>query len=94
MYWDVTEVITENPRELKVTFADGLSGLVKIDKSFCSGVFTALLDDEMILEARVENGVVTWPNGLDLAPDTMYHEIKRSSERLYILRSEIDGVSC
>ena len=25
-------------------------------------------------------------NGLDLAPDTMYHEIKRSTERRYILR--------
>jgi len=82
MYWDVTEVKNENPRELMVRFADGLSGLVVIDKSFCSGVFKVLLDDDEIRD----NGVVTWPNGLDLAPDTMYHEIKRSSERRYILR--------
>ena len=86
MYWDVTEVKNENPRELMVRFADGLSGHVVIDKSFCSGVFRVLLDDDEIREARVDNGVVTWPNGLDLAPDTMYHEIKRSSERRYILR--------
>ena len=74
------------PRELTVRFADGLSGLVFIDHSFCSGVFRALLDDEVVGQARVDNGVVTWPNGLDLAPDTMYHEIKRSSDRLYILK--------
>jgi hypothetical protein len=86
MYWDVTEVKVVKPRELTVRFADGLSGLVYIEHSFCSGVFRALLDDEVVGQARVDNGVVTWPNGLDLAPDTMYQEIKRSSDRLYILK--------
>lgn len=86
MYWDVTEVKVEKPRELTVRFADGLCGHVFIDHLFCSGVFRALLDDEIVGQARVDNGVVTWPNGLDLAPDTMYHEIKRSSDRLYILK--------
>jgi hypothetical protein len=86
MYWDVTEVTVKKPRELSICFADGLSGLVFIDRSFCSGVFKALLDDEVVGQATVDNGVVTWPNGLDLAPDTMYHEIKRSSDRLYILK--------
>jgi hypothetical protein len=86
MHWDVTEVKIERPRELTVRFADGLSGRVVIDHSFCSGVFNVLLDDDVVRQARVDNGVVTWPNGLDLAPDTMYHEIKRSSERCYILK--------
>lgn len=86
MHWDVTEVKSERPRELTVRFADGLSGLVVIDHSFCSGVFNVLLDDDVVRQARVDDGVVTWPNGLDLAPDTMYHEIKRSSERRYILK--------
>jgi hypothetical protein len=87
MYWDVTEIKFEKPRELTVRFADGLSGLVIIDHSFCSGVFEVLLDDDVVRQARVENGVVTWPNGLDLAPDTMYHEIQSSSDRRYILRN-------
>jgi hypothetical protein len=87
MYWDVTEIKFEKPRELTVRFADGLSGLVIIDPSFCSGVFEVLLDDDVVRQARVENGVVTWPNGLDLAPDTMYHEIQSSSDRRYILRN-------
>ncbi len=86
MYWDVTEVKFEKPRELMVKFADGLSGSVIIDQSFCSGVFKVLLDDNVVQLARVNNGVVTWPNGLDLAPDTMYREIQRSSERRYILK--------
>ena len=86
MYWDVIEVKTENTREFRVKFDDGLSGLIVIDSSFCSGVFKALLDDDLVRQARVDNGVVTWPNGLDLAPDTMYNEIKSNPERRYVLK--------
>lgn len=85
MYWDVVQVQSIAPRELKVQFADGLSGVVRIDTSFCTGVFNALLNDQVIGGAEVSNGVLVWPNGLDLAPDTMYHEIKRSPDHRYNL---------
>ena len=86
MYWDVVEVRPENTREFRVKFDDGLSGLIVIDSSFCSGVFKALLDDDFLRQASADNGVVTWPNGLDLAPDTMYNEIKSNPERRYVLK--------
>ncbi len=85
MYWDVVEVQSVAPRELAVQFADGLSGVVRIDRSFCTGVFNPLLNDQAIGDARVSHGVLVWPNGLDLAPDTMYREIKRSPDRRYNL---------
>jgi len=34
MYWDVVQVQSIAPRELEVKFADGLSGVVRIDTSF------------------------------------------------------------
>ena len=83
MYWDVVEVRPAAPRTLTVRFADGLSGTVYIAPNFCTGVFHPLLDDEMVGMATVENGVVVWPNGLDLAPDTMHREIKNNSRRHY-----------
>jgi hypothetical protein len=86
MYWDVVQVKSVAPRELQVQFVDGLSGVVRIDTSFCTGVFNPLLNDQAIGAAHVSNGVVVWPNGLELAPDTMYHEIKRSPDRRYNLR--------
>lgn len=43
MYWDVVQVQSIAPRELAVQFADGLSGVVRIDTSFCTGVFNPLL---------------------------------------------------
>ena len=85
MYWDVVQFKSVAPRELQVQFADGLSGVVCIDTSFCTGVFNPLLNDQVIGDAQVINGVVAWPNGLDLAPDTMYHEIKRNPDRRYHL---------
>ncbi len=42
MYWDVVEVRPNAPRELAVTFADGLTGTIYIDHSFCTGVFETL----------------------------------------------------
>ncbi len=85
MYWNVVDFRPVAPRTLAVQFADGLSGTIRIEPSFCSGVFEALIEDEAICTARVENGAVTWPNGLDLAPDTMYREIQRDSARRYVL---------
>jgi hypothetical protein len=86
MYWDVIEVRSIAPRELTVRFADGLSGVLRMDLSFCTGVFDPLRNDHLLGSAQVSNGVVVWPNGLDLAPDTMYREIKRSPDRRYILQ--------
>lgn len=86
MYWDVVEVYPVAPRELAVEFADGLSGVIHIDLSFCHGVFEILRNDEAINQATAVNGVLVWPDGLDLAPDTMYWEIKRSPARRYELK--------
>jgi hypothetical protein len=30
----------------------------------------------IVIEARVTDGVVTWPGDLDLVPDAMYDEIR------------------
>lgn len=88
MYWDVIRVQSIAPRTLQITFADGLTGLVFIDTSFCTGVFTALKEDSAVSSAFAENGVVMWENGLDLAPDTMHREIKNSPNRHYVIKAQ------
>ncbi|MFU8790320.1 MAG: hypothetical protein ACNA7G_14920 [Methylobacter sp.] len=45
-----------------------------------------LSGDELVGCAKIDNGVLVWPNGLDLAPDTMYWEIKRNPQRRYDLK--------
>lgn len=83
MKCDVVEIHPIGQRMLKVKFMDGLAGTICLPLAYCTGVFRPLLDDKLLDQARVEHGVVVWPNGLDLAPDTMYQEIRQNSERHY-----------
>ncbi len=83
MHWDIVEVKPTGNRTLAVKFEDGVAGTIRLDPSFCTGVFSALLDDKLLEQAAVQYGALTWPNGLDLAPDTMYKEIRQNPARHY-----------
>jgi hypothetical protein len=83
MHWDVIEIAPIGNRTLTVKFADGLTGTIRLDPSYCTGIFSPLLDDELLSQATVQHGAVAWPNGLDLAPDTMHKEIRQSANRHY-----------
>ena len=90
MYWDVIHVeVLENYR-LKVKFYDNLEGIVDISKKWLTGVFAPLTDPNVFKKAYVdrENCAVTWNidgDPVDLAPDTMYKEIKNNNG-IYILK--------
>lgn len=79
--WRVTRVKALSGFRLLVRFVDGLEGEVDASGLILSkkaGVFATLADPRKFSEAYVELGAVTWPGELDLAPDTMYDEIKRN----------------
>lgn len=84
MNWTVIAVEPKPPLALVVRFLDGTEGIVRFEPSHLNGVFEGLKDPEVFRQARVEFGAVTWPGDIDLAPDAMYREIKRSGE--WILR--------
>jgi hypothetical protein len=80
MEWDVTEVKVVGDFTLAVRFRDGLEGGLTFLPSFFRGVFSHLASLPEFQKVYVVDGVVTWPGELDLAPDAMYAEIKRSGE--------------
>ncbi len=84
MDWDVVDVKPVAPLALKVQFADGTVGRVQFESSHLTGVFAVLNDPEVFQQAFVEDGAVTWPGDLDLAPDAMYQAIKSNGE--WVLR--------
>jgi hypothetical protein len=49
---------------------------------FIRGVFSRLASLPEFRKVHVVDGVATWPGDLELAPDAMYAEIKRSGEWL------------
>lgn len=82
--WRVVEVQVIAELGLQVRFADGVQGTVKFAPTHLTGVFEVLKDPKFFNQVRLEIGVVTWPGGLDLAPDAMYEEIKAHGE--WVLR--------
>jgi hypothetical protein len=84
---DVEAVEVVGPFRVRVTFLDGVSGIVDMTELVHSpeaGVFAALADPEVFAQAFVLYGAVTWPGELDLAPDAMYDEIVANGE--WVLR--------
>jgi len=84
MYWTVVSVEVVPPKTIAVRFADGTEGRVRFENTHLNGVFEALKDPSVFQQACVDSGAVTWPGEIDLAPDAMYREIKRTGE--WILR--------
>jgi hypothetical protein len=84
MHWNVVSVQPISPLALAVRFEDGTEGSVRFEPSHLHGVFEALKAPEVFRQVRVEDGAVTWPGEIDLAPDAMYREIKHKGE--WVLR--------
>lgn len=75
-YWRITEISVLDVKSIRVRFTDGLEGVVRFPPDFFQGVFSHLNDPAKFREVAVVGGAVTWPGGLDLAPDAMYQDIK------------------
>ncbi len=80
MYWDVIELKLNENLTLSVRFKDGTSGKVRFMPEHLTGIFEPLNNPQFFSKAFIENGVVSWPNEIDLAPDAMYQEIKKHGE--------------
>ncbi len=78
MNWDVVSVEVSAPHTLFVRFRDGVQGEIRFKPSFFQGVFSHLMDQHAFEGVRLVDGVVTWPEELDLAPDAMHDEIQRT----------------
>ena len=81
-YWKVESLRIISDNAISVRFTDGLEGTVRFQPGFFRGVFAHLVDPALFRQVSVINGAVTWPGGLDLAPDGMHKEISQRGEWL------------
>ncbi len=61
---------------IEVVFDDLKRGIVDLRKYLGKGIFKDLLDKKKFRQMKVdaELGTVCWPNGADIAPDTLYSD--------------------
>ncbi|HEV7242086.1 MAG TPA: DUF2442 domain-containing protein [Thermoanaerobaculia bacterium] len=74
---DVVEVRYVRDYTLWLRFQDGTSGEVDISRSFKGPVFEPLRNLEFFKQVSVdpEIGTIVWPNGADIAPETLYERV-------------------
>ena len=64
---------------IELTFSDGLRKTVEFEKWLGGAVFEPLKDAAYFSRFFLDGGTVSWPNGADIAPETLYAQA-RSSE--------------
>jgi hypothetical protein len=77
---DVTAVEVVGDYRLRLTFEDGTIGDVDFTDREWRGVFEPLRDPSYFARVEVdpEAGTITWPEGLDMAPEPLYAEARRN----------------
>jgi hypothetical protein len=73
-YW-VAHVEAVGPLTLLVRHRDGVEGTVRFEQSALRGVFEVLSDPAVFARVRAEDGVVSWPDEIDISPDNMHRHL-------------------
>jgi len=70
----VTQLEVKENFHLKLSFNNGLSGIVDLSKNLSGDVFSRLKDEDLFVTARLAYGTVVWKDDIDMAPEYL-HEI-------------------
>lgn len=73
---DVVKIEYKNDFVYRIVFDDGKCGDVDFSEYLNKGpVFEPLKNKSYFRKAIIEGGTITWPNGADIAPESLYEKI-------------------
>jgi len=77
--WNMNDVIKieyKNDFVYHIVFDDGKSGDIDFSEYLCKGpVFEPFRDKTFFQKAIIKCGTIAWPNGTDIAPETLYEKV-------------------
>jgi uncharacterized protein DUF2442 len=79
----VASVEVVGDHRLRLTFDDGMDGVVDASGWDWAGVFAELRDPEYFARVTLDEklGTITWPNGADVAPETLHLWVSEARTR-------------
>jgi hypothetical protein len=63
---------------IRVAFNDGLETTIDFSEWLEGPIFEPLKDPQYFERFFIDGGTVAWPNGADIAPETLYERAKHS----------------
>ena len=80
---DIIEIKYKSGFIYHIVFDDGTSGDVDFTKYIDKyPVFAPLKNLEIFKKANIEGGTIAWPNGADIAPETLYELVAYNSVKI------------
>ena len=74
----VIQATYEGGFRIRLTFNDSVQGIVDFQSWLVGPVFEPLKDQTYFQCFYIDGGTVVWPNGADIAPETLYDAVKSS----------------
>lgn len=78
MPWQVVSCRPLEGYRIWIRFKDGTEGIIDLESDIMAqdaGVFEILRDPIVFRQVSIVGGALTWPGGIDIAPDAMYDDI-------------------
>ena len=76
---DIVEIVYKRPYIYYIVFDDGVRGEIDFAEYLQKGsVFVPLKEISFFKKASIEGGTISWPNGVDIAPETLYEKLKQN----------------
>jgi hypothetical protein len=90
---EVTKVEYRSGYVYYIMFDDGVDGEIDLSVYLSRGpVFEPLKDKLLFSRATVKGGTIGWPNGADIAPETLYEKLLHADKSLKRTRKKPHAV--
>jgi hypothetical protein len=94
MYPEIKSFAFIEDKKVYVEFEDGRKGLFDMAKYVVSEFFAALNSEAYFKRAFLQYGVVTWPEGQDISPETVAQELVpcERPEGVHLIGEDAEGL--